>query len=137
MSDYPQDAGKTSSVCPAYSVEARYNYHESKKIGDQIFDNRWRRVIFDTGPIGIPIAVVRHAELKNYSLFNYSAAQALRWWLHAKADVTMDGFCLETKLVKHEIQSESKCRAMSEHEIISGEDRSSSRPPELSEPEAT
>jgi len=130
MSEYPQDAGNSSSTCSAYSVEARYNYHEPKKIGEQIFDNRWRRVVYDTGPIGIPISCLHHAELKNYHLFNYSAAQALRWWLHATADATISGICLETKLVKHDIQSESKCRAMSEHEIIGGDDRSNIRPQE-------
>ena len=130
MSDeYPKKSSSSSSTIQGYSVEARYSGGEPKALGKQIFDNRWRTVQYDTGPtIGIPVS--RHAErqLTERCLYNYSAAQALRWWLHANADATFDGICLESKLIKHEIKTVSECTAVSEHKLISGEDRSNMMP---------
>lgn len=129
--EYPKSSGNSSSTMPAYSVEARYNYSAPKEIAGQIFDNRWRRVIFNEGDAGVPIGSEYHInELRQYSVMGYSAAQALRWWLHAVADagVSMSGICLETKIVKHIIKTSSECEAVSEHDIVSGDDRTNMMP---------
>ncbi len=130
--EYPKSSGNSSSTMPAYSVEGRYNYSAPQEIAGQIFDNRWRRVIFNEGDAGVPIGSEFHInELRQYSVMGYSAAQALRWWLHAVADAGCSmstGLCLETKIVKHIIKTSSECEAVSEHDIISGEDRTSMMP---------
>ena len=129
---YPSPKGSEGGTKTGYTVEARQGGKEPKQIAGQIFDNRWRKVIFEKGEIGVPPANPLFAKhLLHYDLLGYSAAQALRWWLHAVADGAtygMAGIMLETKLVKHKIEYESKCNAISEHKIISGEDRSNLMP---------
>ena len=130
--EYPVAQGNEGGTTIGYKVMARYCGNDPKEIAGQIFDERWRVVQFEEGQIGVPSVSPLHARhLLRYNLKGYSAAQALRWWLHAVADNTeigMSGMMLETKLVKHKIEFESKCEAISEHKIISGEDRSSWMP---------
>lgn len=122
-SDYKRDRGSGSGQETAYAVEARYNAASPVSIGEQIFDNRWREVVFPKGPIGVPGRPWNEQSMK-LRLLGYSQAQALRWWLHAEADSTMSGICLETRLIKYEVSHSHKAVAVSQHCIVGGEDRS-------------
>ena len=129
--EYPQNAGNGSMRMTAYTVEARLNTSEPREIAGRIFDKRWRKVHFDQAKVGVPIASPLHLhEFRQVNVMEYSSAQALRWWLHAIADTSSiaGGLCLETKLVKHKIESTYKCEAVSDHKLISGEDRSNCMP---------
>ena len=129
--EYPKSAGSHSSKMTGWTVEARYNYSEPTEIGGQLFDNRWRRVRFNESVIGVPIAAEYNARIyAEHNVLGYPAAQALRWWFHAvaTAEKTGGGLCIETKLVKHVIETSSKCEAVSEHDIIGGDDRSNIMP---------
>jgi hypothetical protein len=105
--DYPRETGSGSGTETAYTVEARYNYTEPARIAGQIFDERWRRVNFRPSEVGVPRCPEYKRQTKDHGLLGYSAAQALRWWLHAIADSgdskPFSGFCLETRLVLHRI----------------------------------
>lgn len=108
---YRADVGHGSSSEKAYSVEARIAFHEPGMIGKQIFDNRWRTVKFDkSAEIGVPNAPV-FSRAKDHGLFGHSAAQALRWWLHAEADANHQGYCLQTRIVEHRISTNHKVEA--------------------------
>lgn len=99
---YVTDTAHGSSTERAYSVEARLNYHTPEVIGKQIFDNRWRKVRFDRAEVCVPAApLFSHAD--KHELLMHSAAQALRWWLHAAADAEHKGYCLQTRLIEHSI----------------------------------
>lgn len=101
--DYNKRGSNGNSDEYAYTVEARYNYHEPTLIGDQLFDMRWRRVTFKESVIGVPAAEPFRRLVHEHRMLGYSAAQALRWWMHATADAGMNGLCLETRLVRHKI----------------------------------
>lgn len=121
--------GTSGGTC--YTVEARYNSHEPKEFGGQIFDNRWRQVNFARAAIGVPAGnrALDWVALE-HGYLGYAAAQALRWWFHAHADAEGfgGGLCLETRLVKHKYSVDYKIEPTSAHEHIHGEDRSNCIP---------
>lgn len=108
--DYKTDVGHGNSSEPAYSVEARINSYQPDMIGKQIFDNRWRKANFELSTIGVP-AGPSFSRANDHRLLGHSAAQALRWWLHAVADAEHKGYCLETRLVEHRLTSSYKVEA--------------------------
>ncbi len=129
--DYPKSRGSSNTSCEGYTVEARFVGDKPVELSGQLFDNRWRQVDFVESKIGVPAApqyLLHDFRLKG--LLGYSSAQALRWWMHAAADNNspFGGLCLETKLVKHQLLTTSKCEAISEHCLIGGEDRSNCIP---------
>ena len=85
--EYPKTRANGSGSNTGYTVEARNVSDRPQKLGDQIFDNRWRQVAFNKGEIGVPSGL-RHSVhvMGSEYLLEYSSAQALRWWLHANAD---------------------------------------------------
>jgi hypothetical protein len=122
--DYRTQKGRTEGTMIGYTVEARYNYHTPIQLGNQLFDERWREVRFEDGHgVGIPNSPSDHKLLKS-GLRGYAAAQALRWWVHAAADADMSYFCLETRLVKHELKYNQSVEAVSVHDVVGGENRS-------------
>lgn len=126
--DYRRDKSEHSGRDVAYTVEARYAFQSPVQIGGQMFDNRWRKVEFEKGTHGVPPRKSWGGVAERYDMLGYSQAQALRWWLHAEADTTMSGICLETRLIKHEISYSGSAVAVSQHCIISGKDRSNCIP---------
>jgi hypothetical protein len=126
--DYQAEISSESGKEVAYTVEARYATSRPVQIANQIFDNRWRTVQYVDSPIGVPTAHPIRRQTQQHGMYGYSAAQALRWWLHAEADASMNGICLETRLIKHEITYSSKAVAVSQHCIIGGDDRSNCVP---------
>lgn len=115
-----------------YSVEARYNYTSPVAVGDMVFDNRWRAVSFSSSSsFGVPAgAKWDMPEYQRTGTMSYQAAQAMRWWLHAEVESSTrgGGLCLETRIVKHKITYSYSCERVSEHDTISGDDRSNCVP---------
>jgi len=125
------DTMSGSGSVEGYRVEARYMGHEPKPFAGLILDKEWRLLTFnDKTPIGVPIGDSYHAPmLKQTYCFSYQCAQALRWWFHAQAEVEMlGGLCLETRIVKYEIQYSHSAKRVSEHCLIGGDDRSNCMP---------
>lgn len=128
--DYTRERGNGSGTETAYTVEARFNYHAPIMIAGQIFDDRWRRVNFQHGKVGVPAASPFDRHTIEHGLLGYAAAQALRWWLHATADAQSMGcaLCLESRLVEHRISYTHKIEAIAAHGYVGGEDRSNCIP---------
>ena len=127
--EYDKSKGYENSHTFCYTVEARYNHHEPCKLGDQIFDKTWRRVSFKKADFGVPTGFFVDRVVENRGFLNYSAAQSLRWWLHANAEYS-GRICLETRLVKHKVESSCTINAVSYHDCVGGEDRSSIMAPD-------
>ena len=120
--DYKRERSNGSGSEIAYTVEARYNYPEPVQIGTQIFDNRWREVVFLETAVGVPRCAPYQNTLK-HQMLGYAAAQALRWWLHAAAEAEKYSlFCLETQIVSHKITHSHKIESVAAHEHIKGRD---------------
>jgi len=127
--DYKRERGNGSGTETGYTVEARYSYNNPVQIGGQLFDNRWRQVSFEKSEIGIPSAPRYQHHVIEHGLLGYTAAQALRWWLHAQADADgVSGLCLETRLISHKISYTHKIEAIAAHNHIHGGDRSNCVP---------
>lgn len=127
--DYTREKGSGRGAEIGYTVEARLNYHEPAKISGQIFDNRWRRVEFEKGAIGVPSCSRYQRHVAEHGMLGYAAAQALRWWLHANAEVEQSSaLCLETRLISHRISYTHKIEAQAAHGHIHGGDRSNCIP---------
>jgi hypothetical protein len=87
-----------------FAVEARMQGTTPEQLAGQLFDNRWRRVEYvEVDPPFRGIPSTRHGMLRECGLYSHSAAQALRWWLHAQADVEFKGIGLETRLIQHKV----------------------------------
>lgn len=110
-----------------YSVEARSTFTSPTSINGQLFDERWAHVRFnDNSPIGVPRGPIWSIQwLAICGLYDYPAAQALRWWFHASAEHNL---CIETRIVKHNIKYSYDSARVSDHCVITGEDRSSFMP---------
>jgi hypothetical protein len=102
--NFPSEGSSASGTDFAYTVEARYAYPEPKVIAGMMLDANWRRVQFSPSPIGVP-AQARYCPWGGAlsHLMSYQAAQALRWWFLANASHSFDHWCVETRLVKHEV----------------------------------
>lgn len=119
-------SGTASEVC--FVVEARDISQTPCVVADQIFDNRWKRVHFERGAVGVPPCNPFQLYTNRNGYLSYPAAQALRWWLHANAEATMHGMCLETRLVEVRIESSYKAVAIATHALIGGEARNNFQP---------
>lgn len=122
---YPKDRSSRSGTSTGYSVEARYTGNDVANINGVIFGSRWKEVQYQESPIGVPRGELYHDTfLAEHNLYGYASAQALRWWFHANASILHGSLCLETRLVKHKIEYQTKAVAISEHANIGGDDRS-------------
>jgi hypothetical protein len=104
-----------------FSVEARYNYSSPVQFGDMILDKEWRKVHFNNVPQRPDYPGVLSRKpwpvIAENDLVHYAAAQALRWQLHAAADVEFK-VGLETRLVEHEVETAWKQTAIAAREAI-------------------
>lgn len=130
ISEYPKSGSSGNGRTVGYTVEARYTGigHDHVVIAGTTYTDRWKRVYAEKSPIGVPGHSRFEPWLAQSGLMNYAAAQAIRWWFHAIAEVDFNNLCLETKIVKHEVEYSYKETAISEHAFVGGEDRSSSMP---------
>ena len=139
--DPPNHVGKAmngNGTDVGWSVEARYAYFEAKVIAGMMLDDRWRPVHFKESIVGVPRS-------SRYSLpwfiacglYDYAAAQALRWWFIAQAEAE-DGsaLCLETRLVKHSMKYSYEHTAETAHAYVGGDDRSHIMPDYGEKPKA-
>lgn len=137
--EFPREAIPSGSgSMQGYSVEARHNYPDPLTVGDQIFDIRWKPVRYDKGHCGVPTRSGTPHDAGTYGVYDFAAAQALRWWLHAAAAVSKDfsGLCLETRLICHKIKFEYSVEAIEAFEHVGGDDGDiSSRRPVLNKTE--
>ena len=120
-----------SGTIHGYRVEARYNYSQPKSFGGQILDREWRLLHFAEGtPIGVPVGSSHELPMLRQSYcYSYQGAQALRWWFHANVETELlGGLCLETRIVRYEIQYSHTAKRVSEHGWIGGDDRSNCIP---------
>lgn len=109
MDEFPKPFGKGSGTIIGYSVEARMiDGCEPKQINtaipnwcEYITDSKWTKLSFPENSIGVPARRVGHERLKDVSLLDYQAAQALRWWFLAELP-SVTGVI--TRLVKHELK---------------------------------
>ena len=111
---YENRQSQGSSTRPGYTVEARLDLLSPVNIGRQTFDKKWRQVEFDQSAIRVPMSHVHHRELLEHGLFSYAAAQALRWWFHAQAEIECFGAShgLQTRLVLHQLTLEHEISAI-------------------------
>lgn len=91
-----------------YSVEARLSGEAPANICGLLLAEKWRRV------------PSRSLDSDSHGYLGHSAAQALRWKLHADAEA-QPGFAyieLQTRLVKHRLTTTYKIEALQEQERI-------------------
>lgn len=95
-----------SGTCDGYSVEARFNYPSPEVIAGVLLDNRWRRLWFEEGQVGVPAHGRFDRGLREAGLYTYQGAQALRWWFVCEAENSKAAgcLCLETRLVQHRVK---------------------------------
>ena len=125
--DYICKRGESLRAETAYAVEARVSPDSPfgpVQINGQIFDGKWRRVIFKELPIGVPRCPSFSQLTIQEGMFSYAAAQALQWWLHAVAEAEINSFSpIQTRLVAHRLTSTHSCEAVSVHAQIDGGSR--------------
>jgi len=112
--EFPDECGRHHSTTTGYDVEAMHDSDGPRMIGGQLFDNRWRKVSFAQvqPPFGVPATKPFTAELVTHGLYDYEAAQALRWWFHAVANHEGKEYCLKTRLVAHTVVRETVVTAV-------------------------
>lgn len=109
---FPHERGNHHSTTTGYSVEAMHDSDSPRMVGGQLLDNRWREVTFaKDSPIGVPPTKPFTAELVTHGLYDYEAAQALRWWFHAVANYEGNEYCLKTRLIEHKVVRETRVTA--------------------------
>lgn len=127
---FPKDSSRGSGGIVAYAVEARLAYYTPRQVAGMLLDTRWRKVEFaETTPFGVPNGHSYNSPwLRMTGLFEYQAAQALRWWFLAQAEVEFSCGCVETRLIEHEINYSYTSTAKKAVAPIGGEDRSAIMP---------
>ncbi len=103
--DYNLVKSQGSLTSTGYTVEARFFMRDAEMIRQQLYDGQWRKVEFNLSANSIPMSPVHHRELLEHGLFSYAAAQSLRWWFHAQAEIECVGGApgLQTRLVQHRL----------------------------------
>lgn len=104
-----------------YSVEVRYSFHTPTKIGDVIYDKKWRRLHCNESELGIGVPTgPRYSEAGKRGLYSYAAAEALRWWFLANLEINhrIDSLCFETRIVSHVVKFSYEIEADEQHSLI-------------------
>lgn len=120
-SEFPKPRSSGSGTEVGWSVEARYAFMRPEEIAGHLLDERWQTIEFAkcSPGCGVPTVPSFSKQREQSGLLSYPAAQALRWWLHAIADVDFK-VCLETRLVRHDIRYQSECTAVSAFDVQTG-----------------
>jgi hypothetical protein len=128
---YKTDRGNGSGTTVGYSVEARSTSKPTLVLGNMIGE-KWTRISFSRGEKGVPIPGCwdGSGQLEKLGLFSYESAQAMRWWFLAAAEDSFvndarlirvplpSPWCLETRLVRHEIKYQYTVTAVSACELV-------------------
>jgi hypothetical protein len=128
-----------SSSCCGYKVEARFNNHYAKPVGDQVFDLRWQEVHFDRAGFGVPASrfAVAANVFGDLDMMSYEQAEAMRWWFLAHLEATRPGgrLCWETRLVEYKVDYSRSAKPL---EYINAFDGSGDLPSDMQpEPKET
>lgn len=127
--EFPHKGPSRSGTNFGYRVEARNSsLLPPRQVGGQIFDAKWREVIFHKSKVGVPQTAEHEHELLMSDLLSYPASQALRWWFHALASQELMDTCIETRLVKYKVEYTVKITAEGAYAVVSSEDNSNVRP---------
>lgn len=129
--DFPRKRTSGNGGVIAYSVEARYAYPDAKVFAGNLLDARWRTVQFEKAmpPVGVPVGRSYNSPwLQQTGLFEYQAAQALRWWFLAIAEAEFSCGCIETRLIEHKIEYSYASTANKPVALVGGDDRSNIMP---------
>lgn len=121
--EFPSKGSSGSGTEIAYSVQARLAYHQPRQVCGHLLDLRWTTLYFEKSPIGVPVRAGSMAR-GHCGLLSYQAAQALRWWFLAQAELEFSCLCLETRLVEHRVEYSYSATAARAGAIIGGDDRS-------------
>ena len=128
---YKTDRGNGLGTTIGYSVEARSTSKPTLVLGNMIGE-KWTRISFSRGEKGVPIPGCwdGSGQLEKLGLFSYESAQAMRWWFLAAAEDSFvndalpiripmpSPWCLETRLVRHEIKYQYTVTAVSACEFV-------------------
>jgi hypothetical protein len=128
---YKTDRGNGSGTTVGYSVEARSTSKPTLVLGNMIGE-KWTRISFSRGEKGVPIPGCwdGSGQLEKLGLFSYESAQAMRWWFLAAAEDSFvndalpiripmpSPWCLETRLVRHEVKYQYTVTAVSACEVV-------------------
>lgn len=120
--EFPSKGSSGSGTEVAFSVQARLAYIEPRQVAGHLLDTRWTTLHFEKSPIGVPTKP--QLSSVNHGLLSYQAAQALRWWFLAQADVEFSCLCIETRIVEHKITYSFTETAQRAGDLIGGDDRS-------------
>lgn len=125
-----QKAESGSGTDYGYKLEARFNYHTPKRIGDLILDNRWREVPWFHAKHGIPRPNYLGRAETYGRLLTRNEAEAHRWVLACVMDADKIGgsICLETRLVKVRVTYDYKCEKI---EYVGAQDMRGSIPEDM------
>ena len=129
--DFPKKGTSGSGGMKAYSIEARYAYPDPRDFFGNLLDQRWRTLHFDKAPppFGVPTGGRYNQPMLYYTgLYEYQAAQALRWWFLAAAHAEFSCGCIETRLIEHKIEYSFSSTAIKAVAPVGGDDRSGIMP---------
>jgi hypothetical protein len=129
-----EKSSHTQGSFSGWAVEARAQGEQPAQIGDQIFDNRWRRVSFQkvAPPLGVPNPSYHSGELAHCGLYGYHAAQALRYWFHAHMDNSLHCFSIQTRLASYNVTHRIEWTRAGEQEEVGAWPEKSTANPEVS-----
>jgi hypothetical protein len=128
---WPKDASSGSGGHVGYTVEARIAYNTPETVAGTVLDTRWRPINFTQAAQGVRERAGSPFDVATYGLHNWAAAQALRWWFHAEAELQRHGsFCLETRIVAHQVSFYYSVKATGAHAEIGGNGHRSHKGPD-------
>lgn len=124
VSEFPIKGQSGSGSTLGYSVEARSTFSRPQPFGEIVLDERWLRIYFPKGPIGVP-AENRFTStgLRECSLLPYASAEALRWWFLAEIEKGIGGMCVETRIVQHQVKYQYSEEIVGRDEVVDAEYR--------------
>jgi hypothetical protein len=132
-SEFPRKGASHNGTSEGYSIEVRYTGHRPQEVCGMILGKEWQplKVLQTQQPFGVPIARPWNERIFGMlGLYDYAAAQAMRWWFHANAEATpaAGAMGVESRLVAHKVQFSVSEEAIYAHQYISAEDRSNCKP---------
>ena|SRR3990167_9131917 len=113
MSDVKKETGH--STARVYTVEARLTHGVPPcEEGGMLLTAEWRRVRFQSSPIGVPSGLIFNKQAEDMGYLSYDSAMAMAWWFLASCSV----LGVETRLVEHEFIYDFSVERKTEHPEI-------------------
>lgn len=106
--EFPKKGASHNGDTIGYTVEVRYSYHQPQMVAGMLLGKEWQRLSVEKAmpPFGVPISAPWNSAIFGMlGLYDYPAAQALRWWFHANAHAgSLGAICLESRIVAHRVR---------------------------------